>query len=76
MTNTLPTGRFMLVELEPNVPALRWNAFMGHVRDWPGVVSVSDLAFMDKELLEAMLKRPEKPSVTVPERVVQGELLG
>lgn len=70
----VPHGRFLLVELESNVPARRVAAYMDSWAGMTGVVSVCDLAVVSAETLDSILLKPEP--VVAPQRIEYFEQAG
>lgn len=66
--------RFLVVELEADLPAYRRVGLFCAIRQHPGVLAVGDLSAISRETLDAWLLQPDPEPVAAPERVVQMEL--
>jgi len=74
----VPWGRWMLVELDPQLNASRVRVIQLATLNLPGVVSVQDMSCVYQEMLDDILMKPDSTVVRdVPprERVIQPELM-
>jgi hypothetical protein len=65
------SGRWVLVELEEDLPAYRQVGLFYAFKLLPGVVSVTDLESISAETLDVFLLKPAPVTVTRPSRRIK-----